>query len=1078
MSGTLEARMLQMACRAAVNQSPGITPPPLEGLQAKVEERFDTFKEGAMSITSIIAHNQTAAAIVAGGVVLGLVSAVGVVSKSWKTISEKHAKLEEEIKEKVSMFGVRESGVKPKPTFEQKLVRDYYLELNKELWLMRYSGIRRIEAAEPGAKTIYFVLPFYTMDTKVLKPLASMNAVDRVRNLIDKFLRIKLPEALEAIELEFEYYKQYTLYSAGKYVAEKGNFLNSWRSARFIMITLGNLLWNLQHPGDLKTGHHVSTETCIKYCDRVLVLLNSLLNPQEAPFLVHTDMFGRVHQESQYLVKFITSVQLLVKNLRLAYRYDQVNTINIADLTNTSHRVLGTLNTSLFKLLYQRDSKEAKMMVPDERAADRLSSCFDELTLVLQSNNAIVDVFQPYVKKFPDIPYLNYNVTTLIDILIIFTHLPYADRTALIAALKEKTKTSGEPSWNKFTEGLETLELRFIKPIARQDQSNPLYQNAPSARITGRRLVPFFTLLMAALRTDVDTGNSYQLAKNEQHGFSKSSSDAEFSSPFYDSFEENARFSERSDMTSRSTLNMSAHLNSTFNIQRTGRQQIEAINFQARQAEDMEDAYFSWRVELFTKDMQESAKAFMRQIHRLPLEADQLIEIVKILDAIAAVRDLDPIVLQEEAFKHCFLLYLRNMKEAFRTFNQKLSRAGESISSDEGVSPQMQSLFSNMMEEMEGSLQAVDAAANTLTSIIDNPNFMNEEKKSLATLIRYIEHSYTTLFPDDKKPNITALLSMNDEALGGHQRHYETRETCFTGKMAKKSTTRRVMSALMHPIKAKHYDVGVQTLENDAGFVHTPPRASNLSFHRQQSSVHPELLQSHEYAHEHDEEKYDSDNSNTSTLDNSIHHTAQSHSSMRCMHDEHHDVSHMSHQHLTLYQKTQSPQKKNEVQTIALQLWMDQCLDQMSSLSRYEYKTSYLPSLSFGGIKGKLLDQLIQEVSTKSPLNDEELTFYFLNLVRVIGSYRETPLGLFQAEWGRTRAMAPILNAIKNPTYNRMFPFNRLLFKNKKLDLDCLTDDELIKELMTVCQAQQWELSVDKINASSLEYDEHEYAMV
>lgn len=1080
MTSTLEARMLQMAYRAAVNQSPGRTPPPLEGLQAKVEERFETFREGAMSVTSMIAHNQTAAAIVAGGVVLGLVGAVSVVSKSWKTVGEKHAKLEEEIIQQVSMFGVRETGVTPKPTFEQKLIRSYYLELEKELWLMRYSGIRRIEAAEPGAKTMYFVLPFYTMDAKVLKPLASMNAVDRVRNLIDKFLRIRLPEALEGIERAFEYYKRYTLLSAGKYVAEKGNFLNNWRSARFIMITLGNLLWNLQHPGDLKTGHHVSIDQCIKYCDRVLILLNSLLNPQEAPFLVHTDMFGRVHEESELLLKFITSVQILVKNLRQAYRYDQVNTINLADLTNTSHRVLETLNTSLFKLLYQRKSHEAKMMVPDDRAADLLSACFDELTLVLQGNNAIVDLFQPYYKKFHNIPYLNNRVTTLIDILIIFTHLPYDDRAALIAALKERTLVSTEPSWDKFAEGLGILELRFIRPIANQDQSNRFYQNARSARITGRRLIPFFTLLMAALRTDVDTGNSYQLAKNEQNILTASNADYEFEydSPLNGGLHANSAFSERSDLTSRSTLNLSSHLNSTLKIQRSGRQQIEAINFQARQAEGMENAYFKWRVELFTQHMSVSAKAFMVQIHRLPMEADQLIELVKILDAIASVRDLDPVFLQEPAFKHFFLHFLYKVKEAFRTFNQKLSHAGETISSHEGVSPQMQSIFSNMMEEMEGSLQAVDTAANTLTSIIDNPNFMNEQKKSLASLIRFIEHSFTTLYPEDEKPDITTLLSMNDEGIGGHQRQYETRETRFDGEVAKKSTTRRIMSALMHRVKTKRYDVSVQTTNGDAVFFQRSLRDSHLQ---------SDTVQTQESEDEHETSSVDSRHVATSVHDEPSVQTHQSHSSMRCIPDNHRDPSqltsprrHVPNEYLTLTNRepVSVPQKKNAAQTVALQLWMDECLEHMSSLSRYEYKNSYLPYFSFGGVKGCLLTKLIEDVSNKSALTDEELGFYFLNLIRVVGSYRETPLGLFQATWGQTRAMEPILKAIRNPTYNKMFPFNRLLFKNKNLDLDCLTDEQLMKELMEVCQNQTWERSVDNIKASSLDYHEPEFLMV
>jgi hypothetical protein len=1146
MTGTIEARMLQMAYRAAVNQSSDSSPPPLEGLQAKVEERFETFREGAMSVSSILANNQTAAAIVAGGVVLGLAGAVTVVSKNWKTVGEKHAKLEEEILEQVSMFGVRETGVTPKPTFEQKLIRAYYIELEKELWLMRYSGIRRIEAPEPGAKTMYFVLPFYTMDTKVLKPLASMNAVDKVRTLIDTFLRVQLPEALAGIERAFESYKKYTLLSAGKYVAEKGNFLNNWRSARFMMITLGNLLWNLQHPGDLKTGHHVSTEQCVKYCHRMLMLLNSLLNPQEAPFLVHTSMFGHVHEESQQLHKFITSVQLLVRNLHQAYRYDQMNTINLADLTNTSHRVLGTLNTVLFKLLYQRKSKEANMLVPDEYAADSLSACFNELTLVLQGKNAIVDVFQPYRRKFKDIPYMNDKVTTLIDILIVFTHLPYGDRTALVTALREKTQEYTEPSWAKFAEGLDVLEQRFIQPIAMQDQSYRFYQSAQAARITGRRLLPFFTLLMAALRTDVDTGNSYQLAQNEQNILMEANPELKFDVPLSDtSYEYEDGMSNGSQVTSRSTLNMGANLDENLKIQRTGRQQIEAINFQARQAEGESGYYFSWRVELFTQHMPASAKTFMAQIHRLPLEADQLIELVKILDAIAAVRDLDPVFLQEEEFKRFFLRYLNKIKDEFRTFNQKLERAGETISSNEGVSPQMQSIFSNMMEEMEGSLKAVDTAANTLASIVDNPNFMSEEKKSLATLVRFIERGFTALYPQDEKPGVAILLSVNDEGIGAHQRHYETRETRFTGEPAKKSTTRRMMSALMH-IRNKKQESATQTeglvshaLNSSTSRYHDAlgASASRLGKRRSYTSLHAASFQSevrddksdfgdHKREDNASEDRHDDPHGEIGVAVNmeradskevhprlqrkfssgsiaseqnedlrantgsSSQRKLQKQASLRCINGDTGDLGDSRNTGALVqftsprrrgynrYATFHEEDRKNEAQTVALQLWMDECLKHMSSLSRYEYKSSCMPSLSFGGHKGQLLNKLIDEVSTKSELSDEELAFYFLNLVRLIGSVRETPFGLFQAEWGRTRAMEPILKAIRNPTYNRMFPFEKILFGGKNLDLDCLTDDALIQELMEVCRSQRWELAVDKIKASSLDYDSYESAFI
>jgi hypothetical protein len=1176
MTETAEAYMLKMACRAAVNQStPEGLAPPINELQARVSKNFDTLRDGATNASSMLSNKTTAAAIAVTVVAGTIVVAASVINEEWNTVSKKNAKLKLEIKQRVSMFGVREIEGERTPTFEQKLIRSYYLKLDSDPALMRYSGIRRIEPANPGDKTMYFVLPFYLMGQKALKPLGSMNAVDRVSTIIDTFLTVQIPEALESIEAAFSKPTPFVgpivdpIVAIGKSVTQKGNFLNNWRSARFMIITLGNLLWNLQHPGDLRTGRRVSLDECSKYCKKVLDVLMALLNPQEAPYLVHKDLLGRPTEESKQLVKFITSVKLLVENLHEAYLYDQSNTIDLADLTNTSHRVLETLNTVLFKLLYQRYSEEAGILVPDENAADILSARFNELTLILRQKNEITNVFQPYVGRFSKIPYLNANVTTLIDILIIFTHLPWSDRSAVMTALKVKMEQRGEPSWGKFAEVLEALDARFIQPVANVDQTNYVYQTAASAKTTGQRLLPFFTLLMAALRTNVDTGSSYQLAQDAQQRLMEDNPDVTFDPNVYDDEYEESELGngvgEVSQPSSWSTED--ANLDPTLKMQRTGKQQIAAINTQAREAAGSSNqGYFSWRVALFLQRMKHLSPRFREQINGLALEEENLIDVIGILDSLAALLVLDPIVLQKEDFKQFFLRYLDKIKIEFKAFNAKLTQAGIKIAANEAVSLEIQSIYNEMIQEMDVSLNAVNIAVLSLESTVSNPGFMDTDRKSFATQVRSVERNFVRRYPDEERPGLIYILRPEDEELGNAvQTRYAVTPTEVESK-AKKSMPRRMLSAFMSRGKSKQQD-DVPAREYLGGTPqHLESSPYSYSYHhvnqqRRRSSVGQQLeggsskrghsgrgsvgldawrdgVEQDGNSHHHVYADSDDDRSNedaksggsleshrsqpgsharrgtlqrqSSALSNhsgdalDVHvedeeqaavvmRTSQAHSRSRSpqkmqrghrhpllqrqasVGDNIQDVTsprgHSStlRRHVTWREEPEGSQK-NEAQTVALQLWMEQCLEHMSSLSRYEYKNTYVPSLCFGGHKGLLLRTLMDKVSDKSELSDEELAFYFLNLVRLAASYRETPFGLFQAEWGKTRAMAPILKVIKNPTYNRMFPFKKLLFQDRDIDLDLLSEDEIVAELKHACMNHKWELSEDKIKEDTFVY--------
>jgi len=722
----------ELALRSAVSRNrPDGKPPNPEDILKEAKTRWKDFSNDGnlKKLATGLTDQQTVQSLVIKAAVGGLTLACNRISEESNTVKQKRDELSDEIRLGFSSFNVPESRPKEKLSPEQKVIMDFCHLANdpKNPWLTRYLGIRKKDPKEVGGKTYYYVLPFFGMSKGVGQPLASPRLVDVVRTEINLFLRGGLPETIKAIEAQFKQENEYL--AIAKSCVRQGNYLNNWRAARFLVMSLGNLLWNLQHPVDLETGFPLITKDCIILCRRVEIFLNALLNSDAPPFLSNKT------PEEIHATDFIRSADLLVKNLRFAYAEEQLNELNISDLTNSARKGLHTLNNALFQLLYRRYDPIEKKMVPDSDAANVLASDLSELKRLLKQDNTLFEPFQDRVEQLPAIDFLNGNVTTLIDVLIVFCHLPYSKRKALRYELKARMEDEGASQVARI---LKSFNERFITPIEHGGKTYTSRNEFLSAietisgeyerqkaLLVGQRLIPFLTLLIEAFRIDVDTSHSCESARTSQ----------------------------------RSLLNINVDsLNPEKNMQRTGKQQVTAINEQASQVNqevpegfDEVVPYFAWRVSAFIY----TSGVINTQIDELPKQQYRMTQITQLLDAIAALLTNYRTFLQHKVFQSFLVECLQDVRKEYMGFEQTADQAGTRAREGK-VSRHLQGILLPMVEELDMSLEDFQSAANNFERIVSDPGFIDKERAHLTDHVHFIHARFWALF--HKESQLLKLL--------------------------------------------------------------------------------------------------------------------------------------------------------------------------------------------------------------------------------------------------------------------------------------------------------------------------------
>jgi hypothetical protein len=733
------------ACRAAAILSQDVSLDE-DTLDDAVKACFEDVEHGSFSFDSFVSSlsNTTSIKSLAISVVFeSILLTRRTVKHTLKTISEKKDKIELQIKQGMVSVGIYENRTK-QASFERQLMKEYTdLVYDKEKpWRVRYLGIKKFEAQALGEKTFYHVLPYWDINRRITQPMIQRSALDVVRREINQFLNGRAFQVLEKFEADF--HAQSTASNLGTSVVEGASHLfEKWTSARFILISLINMLWFYGDLVDYKTGDMLEPKVCEHLCDDALLFLNDILNPRTKPKLSTQSIFRvtNLSAELREVLVFTRSVEGLIKKLHAAYEGEMLSAVDCLDLTDSSRRTICALNQALFQLLYERDDPlDKKIKIPDDKAAAILTADLGELKRLLKRNAHIVEPFKIYAARCQDIPYLNMDIMTLIDLLIIYSHISTSERKSLRDALQRQALQSSEDTVDQFAQVLESFDARFMAPYELRATRN--------VKI-GTYLIPFFTLLMAVsgIDEDMDSKATWVSARNSQRRLKSSSQDLALGL--------GAMVEQHSDTNSETSSCMQANLNPRIIMQRTGKQQTEAINNTA----NLELDNITWNTAFFIQFSENLAP----QLNMLPKELYKLLKITQILETIGQLFTHQDAFLEHRVFQRFLGRFFTKVREAYRDFEAKFNQTETIVIHEQVISRSIQSIFLPMKRQIEENLEKSEAAVYQLERMISDSQHVLHEPTILSTQVRFIEHQFALLFPDEKKPGLVALLPGEDE---------------------------------------------------------------------------------------------------------------------------------------------------------------------------------------------------------------------------------------------------------------------------------------------------------------------------
>ncbi len=358
------ASITESALRAAVNQLPlnSCGSDAAEVLASLAKEKATSLvlaNSDSDNSSSQIELQGAAIELALKGIALGAMA----VSSQVATMQQQRLSFDKERQSGIASF-IIPTNKEFKKLSKQEQVLQSYVTAIKESSFANYLAIKTDNLQEQAKVDFYSILPFYRMSAELRQPVGSRNKLDQQQVLISLFFRSALPESIADIDAEFTNDNSFHEFFESAW--QKDNYLNNLRAPRFIMMSLANLLWNLQNPVG-QDGLPLSVIRRIDLCQDVLLFLNSLLNKDAEPRI------DLISNDDINLVNFIRRVELHVKSLKEAFEEEKLHAVNVNGVTDSAHRALRTVDKSVLKLIYKRTVAGKDGLFPDEHAAQKIA---------------------------------------------------------------------------------------------------------------------------------------------------------------------------------------------------------------------------------------------------------------------------------------------------------------------------------------------------------------------------------------------------------------------------------------------------------------------------------------------------------------------------------------------------------------------------------------------------------------------------------------------------------------------------------------------------------------------------------
>lgn len=599
-------------------------------------------------------------------------------SEQLKHLGRKRLEFDKERKSGIATFLIPTNKEFRDLAKEQKVMHDFHAVFEKDIKMIRYLGLKVDKVENDTLKVegaFLSVLPYFKMSEALPEQYSSNKPSDKVRREISLFFKTQLPKYLGEINDDFDDNWKFTDF--WRSVFKKDNFLNRYRGPRLIIMCLGNLLWNLQHPVDIESGFPLGLDDKVALCREVGVYINRLLDRETPPKLKHFDYDGE-------FINFVRQVETYVSELKFAFQEEKLHSLNMNEVSDRAHATARILNRNIFKMVYN-----------DEKKAMELPAIIGYLNQLLKRDQSIFSVLSRFDY---DNPLVNRPPRTIIDLLIVFTHMSYGDRKKFIDILDDKYNMTRKC----FATTLKSYNQDFIEPIykhcKKELEDGVLHSRKKSAQsLTAHRLLPLIGLAIEDYRIDVDT-NETRSAFHRAKRYRK---------PFM-----------------------------------TGKQQLEQITLMAYQNEIAGRSGYEWQLSNYL-DLNSSLD---EKINKLPRKQYKIGELTELLDAIHDFISQYRSFLQYSHFKNFVIHSLQTIGEEFSSLRLILTELEAEINVDNTEDRRLVDTIKSMDKSLLTEISKFTTIVKTVEAKISAPEFEDNIRQEVIYKLTNIDQQFNKAF--------------------------------------------------------------------------------------------------------------------------------------------------------------------------------------------------------------------------------------------------------------------------------------------------------------------------------------------
>lgn len=644
------------------------------------------------------------------------------VNRNSKDASEQLEQLKQSLKLKTPSFSLPENEWF---TAHQQFIHDF-IRLAKESGgrknaynLLRRLGIREVQSS--NGYNHYCALKLHDIEAGNATNASRMEPLNVRRNEIHAHLDVVLPRLLDALLEKVK--AEHDSFAWARAAYYKEDYLNNYRKPFFALTAVADALRSVSayEPLDLETKKPLTPRQCIDLCDQIDHFFDGVLG-----------LFGK--DKEKPWSDYIATSQILVKNLRKAYADEHMKEFPVAALATHARNTVQTATEAFIALVYQHPAESEKKQEDETKRTANLQEQLRGLRRWLRKNNNILEPFRARANQLPkDVPFLNERAETLIDVLIVYCHLPRKERLALRGEL---TAQKNEPA-GRFERVLAEFDEQFIRPlnhVLKKKQKKSPRTNKERAEIIGRRLVPCLTLFIDAFQVDVDTKESYHMAQVAQESSDSSESDPDELPPS----DESKLSQQRIGKAQYELINM---VNQSYLFAKA-QERFQGI------APNSEEPYFLTSAVAIS----DARKVFAKRVDLLPPKIYKMSQIALLLEELQVLHAKHPYVLQYRAIQGFLKKCITKVKDAHEHFQAMFENAeialseDQRINIDDEINRKIKYILWPIMQELQESLEEFEKAAIEVEKVISKPEFVERERTSFFESISFIHEKFYEAF--------------------------------------------------------------------------------------------------------------------------------------------------------------------------------------------------------------------------------------------------------------------------------------------------------------------------------------------